>query len=124
MNIYYLILFLALTTLSIKCDNSTQETKNLDETSGKQIFDSYCSSCHSLKPNEYITGSSLYKIHERRSKKWLLEFTKSNAKMLKKNDSIAIVLYEKTKTVMSDFKQLSKKDLQNLYFYIEQKSVK
>lgn len=88
---------------------------------GKAIFHGKCMSCHAI--DKTITGPPLAHISKIRDKQWLYNFTRNNQQVLRSGDRVANCLYNQwNKTPMNLFPELTDKDLDNLYSYIEQVS--
>ena len=83
---------------------------------GKALFESRCASCHGGK--EEVAGPPLAWITNRRDRQWLYAFTRNNAILLWRGDSYSCYLFNRYKTPMPLFKDLSDEDLGNLYNYI------
>lgn len=120
----YIIIASLLILFSCSDSKNNQNLYNDQVTKGKASFDKLCSNCHSIEKDTWIMGSPLYNITRKRTKKWLYAFTRSNSEMLENQDSIALEIFNRTYSVMGDFKNLSNSDLKNIYMYIESESNK
>jgi len=87
---------------------------------GKELFQSNCASCHGGKSE--AAGPPLAWIGSRRDKQWLYAFTRNNATLLWRGDAYTCYLFNRYKTPMPLFKNLSDADLSNLYRYIDNAS--
>ena len=87
---------------------------------GKTIFETRCASCHGGK--EEGAGPALAWITSRRDRQWLYSFTRNNAILLWRGDGYSCYLFNRYKTPMPLFKDLSDSDLVNLYRYIDNAS--
>jgi mono/diheme cytochrome c family protein len=93
-------------------DTLTQKIKK-----GEQLYKNNCQNCHKISTD--YTGPLLDNVTERRSKKWLYDFTRNPAQMIA-TDASALCLLETWKpTVMTSFESLTDKDLDALYGYIK-----
>jgi copper(I)-binding protein/cytochrome oxidase Cu insertion factor (SCO1/SenC/PrrC family) len=88
---------------------------------GEQIFRTRCTTCHTLTGTELADalGPDLIGVTERRDPQWLLDWLKSPDQMLKKNDPIALELYEKYGKLAMPNMRLNKEDATALLNYIK-----
>lgn len=87
---------------------------------GKKLYDKECVACHKVETNEDLTGPSLCGVTKKRSKEWLIAFTKNSQQMIASGDPDALNLWNKWQpTVMQDFEHLSDEDLDCIYSYID-----
>ncbi|HEY4290930.1 MAG TPA: cytochrome c [Puia sp.] len=95
-------------------------TTNQELAYGKKLFLTNCASCHGL--GNSLTGPGLAFLPERRDKNWLAGFTRNNQRMIL-TDAYSRCLFDHwNKTPMSVFPELTDKDLDQLYAYIENES--
>lgn len=87
---------------------------------GKAIFLSSCAACHGLKGE--AAGPPLAWITKRRDRQWLQAFTRNNATLLWRGDAYSCYLFNRYKTPMPSFPELSDADLASLYRYIDMAS--
>ncbi|MEM6377157.1 MAG: cytochrome c [Bacteroidota bacterium] len=88
---------------------------------GKILYRNYCATCHITEKDRPLTGPSLYKVNERREREWLHDFTRQSGKMIEAGDPQAVALWDAWKpTVMNNFPNLKEKELNDIYYYIEQ----
>jgi len=88
---------------------------------GKQIFRSYCASCHNIASD--ATGPALAFIPERRDKKWLAAWIHNSVKLIANGDRYANCLFEHWhKTMQTCFPDLSEQELEKLYTYLMEES--
>jgi mono/diheme cytochrome c family protein len=99
---------------------SSTPSQQQPSNAGKGIFETRCASCHGGK-NE-STGPALAWITKRRDRQWLYTFTRNNAIMLWRGDGYSCYLFNRYKTPMPLFKDLSDGDLASLYHYIDNAS--
>ncbi|MCB9045682.1 MAG: cytochrome c [Chitinophagales bacterium] len=91
--------------------------RQLLETGG-QLFTQNCASCHN--PYKSATGPALAGITSRRNKEWLYAFTRNSAQLIASGDVMANTLYNIWgKTAMTAFPNLSDKELDLLYAYLD-----
>jgi hypothetical protein len=87
---------------------------------GVNLFESLCASCHAI--NKDLTAPALAHIEKRRTKEWLYAFTRSSSEVLHSGDGYTCCIYNKwNKTNMPDL-QLTEKELDAIYNYIEKAS--
>lgn len=85
---------------------------------GKTLFQSSCSSCHSLT-HEVLLGSGLQGINQRRSQEWLLKWINNSQRVIQSGDADAASLYSKFKpTVMPNF-NYSDEDIKAILTYLK-----
>jgi mono/diheme cytochrome c family protein len=88
---------------------------------GRTLFQTNCSMCHTLR--KPLTGPALAWVTARRSRQWLFEYTRNNAKMLWRGDAYSCYLFNVyNKTPMTIFPGLTDADLESLYKYIDHAS--
>jgi mono/diheme cytochrome c family protein len=87
---------------------------------GKTLFQTRCASCHGGK--DEVAGPPLAWITRRRHRQWLYAFTRNNAVLLWRGDGYSCYLFNRYKTPMPLFKDLSDADLSSLYHYIDNAS--
>ena len=87
---------------------------------GKALFESSCASCHGLKTE--IAAPPMAWITRRRDRQWLYSFTRNNEKLLWRGDAYSCYLFNRYKTPMPLFRELSDTDLANLYHYVDRAS--
>jgi mono/diheme cytochrome c family protein len=87
---------------------------------GKALFQSTCASCHGLRGE--AAGPPLAWITRRRDPQWLHAFTRNNATLLWRGDAYSCYLFNRYKTSMPSFRNLSDADLATLYRYIDNAS--
>jgi mono/diheme cytochrome c family protein len=107
-------------------------TIKIDE--GQKLFKASCTSCHKIYEN--FVGPALYGVTERRTKKWLYDFTRHSLQMVSEQpldirdsinfyDPYSLCLKKKYgNVVMTPFPQLSDDVLDRLYSYIKTESDK
>jgi mono/diheme cytochrome c family protein len=87
---------------------------------GKTLFQTRCASCHGGK--DEVAGPPLAWITRRRDRQWLYAFTRNNAILLWRGDGYSCYLFNRYKSPMPLFKDLSDADLSGLYRYIDNAS--
>jgi mono/diheme cytochrome c family protein len=87
---------------------------------GKALFQSTCASCHGLRGE--AAGPPLAWITRRRDPQWLHAFTRNNATLLWRGDAYSCYLFNRYKTPMPSFRDLTDADLATLYRYIDNAS--
>ncbi len=105
--------------------NNYARTLNL--VNGEKLFKQNCSMCHYAHTNQMLTGPGLENILDRvPSRKWFVDFTLNNERMIKGGDAYANKIYKQYgKAAMTVFEgQLSDKDINAIIDYIERGSIK
>ncbi len=96
----------------------SKQKKDSQFTEGEEIFDKECTACHRM--DQKLVGPPLQNITKQFDKKWLLSFIVDNQKLIEKGDSAAIKIWlEYNKSPMPNFKHLTQKDLEKLYYYLD-----
>ncbi len=98
--------------------SSPKKEKDPKLLEGEEIFDTQCAACHRMERK--LVGPSLKDITKRHDKKWLLSFIVDNQKLIQKKDSAALSIWiEYNKSPMPNFKHLTEKELEDLYYYLK-----
>ena len=91
---------------------------------GKGLFRSYCATCHNKDMKRHLTGPALAGVTDKYEKEWLYHFTRNSQKMIQEGDERALKVWDEWKpTVMTNFTNLNDEELDDLYYYIETKSM-
>jgi len=89
---------------------------------GKKYFRTLCSSCHSA--HQEIYGPMLGSISKKKEETWLIIFIQNSQGVIKSGDPYAKELFKKFNyQIMPAFKQLSKRDIQSILYYLEIESI-
>lgn len=88
--------------------------------SGASLFQTHCASCHNGQTE--TIAPPLAWITRRRDRQWLYAFTRNNATLLWRGDGYSCFLFNRYKTPMPLFKDLTDADLADLYQYIDNAS--
>lgn len=95
---------------------------------GEQLFIEHCASCHSKNLSDKLTGPPLgcLEIGEnKRSREWLLKYTKNSQKMIAQGDKIAVAKWlEYRPTVMTNFEFLTDLQINQIYNFIDNESIR
>jgi Cytochrome C oxidase, cbb3-type, subunit III len=84
---------------------------------GKAVYLANCASCHHLKGN--LTGPSLAFLLSRRDRRWLLDYSRNNVRLLWRGDPYSCFLFNRYKmSPMPTFPDLSDADLEGVYRYV------
>lgn len=84
---------------------------------GKAVYLANCASCHHLKGN--LTAPSLAFLLSRRNRQWLLDYSRSNVRLLWRGDPYTCFLFNRYKmSPMPIFPELSDADLEGVYRYV------
>jgi cytochrome c551/c552 len=123
----YFFLFMAFLFTSCMAENHSQENiikknekpKKEDKAYklGEEIFNNQCKSCHLI--DKVFIGPSLGGITQRRSKKWIKDFIRNPAALIKK-DFYAREVFEKYNRLIMPCYEFSDKEMEALLMYIEQ----
>lgn len=86
--------------------------------SGKLLYTTHCASCHA--GDKEVVGPSLAYIDKRRKRAWLYAWTRNNQRLLESEDPYARCIYcQYNKQAMNDFPNLTDRELDQLYTYID-----
>lgn len=88
---------------------------------GKVLFKENCVACHYIGMDKIATAPALGGITKTRTKNWLYNYTRNSIGMYKNGDSIAIELRNQGWTLMNSFPNLTYKNLDDLYYFVEKK---
>jgi len=87
-------------------------------TEGETLFKENCKSCHRI--HQDFVGPALAGITERRSRKWLYAFIKISSRMIRKDDTAAVNVYEKYgRSEMPIFSNLTNAEIDSMLIYID-----
>ncbi|WP_422107787.1 c-type cytochrome [Winogradskyella sp.] len=86
---------------------------------GKALFEKNCVACHYIGMDKIATAPALGGITKRRDKEWLYDYTRNSIGMFKNGDSIAIELRNQGWALMNSFPNLTDKNLDNIYHFVE-----
>jgi cytochrome c2 len=92
-------------------------------TSGEKMFNTICSSCHSIGGGKSI-GPDLKYIHKRRTYQWFSDFTRNPQAMLKKGDACAQCIADKYNMAIMPPQTVSDKEMLSLWKYIMKENYK
>ena len=124
MKLKLLIFVFIVFTFSCKKENENEivQIEKKDYNKGKELFQKNCASCHSIKMNLKATAPALGGVTKRREKEWLYQHTRNSIKMHDNGDSISIELRKSNGyLLMPSFEKLNEKNLDDIYFFIEEK---
>ncbi|MFV0237169.1 MAG: c-type cytochrome [Flavobacteriales bacterium] len=123
---FYIALFLFIACHEKKSSHHNQPYNNTTSKAspkdkkfikGETIFNNQCASCHRM--DRKLVGPSLKNVTKRHPKKWLFSFISDNQTLIQNKDSSALSIWlEYNKSPMPNFKHLTKKELENLYYYL------
>jgi len=101
-----------------------EELINLQK--GANLFTNHCAACHSQKLDVDLTAPALACIEvgeNKRSRDWLIKFTKKSQQMIKDRDTLALCLWAVYKPLaMTDFEFLTDLEINQIYDYIHNES--
>ncbi len=84
---------------------------------GKDLFKTNCAACHSIGANRLV-GPGLEGVNDKRTREWLLEWTKNSADLIASGDADAIAIFEEYNKIPMPPQGLSDEDLNKVYDYI------
>jgi len=87
-------------------------------TSGREIFEGRCKSCHTIGKGDKI-GPDLAGVTERRDEKWLVRFLAKPSRMFLKKDPVAMGLLHRFKGIRMPDLGLSAAEVKSLIDYFE-----
>jgi cytochrome c2 len=90
--------------------------------SGEDLFEGNCTSCHRIEGD--LTGPALKGVTGRRSREWLLAFTRNSQAVIASGDEYAVALFEKWHSSMPAYSNLDSSEIMLIYDYIETESKK
>ena len=83
---------------------------------GKEIFNANCAACHKLDAK--MTGPALRNVGAKYDKEWLYKWIANSQALIKSGDAQANAVWNEYKpSVMNNFPQLSKGDIDNVIAY-------
>lgn len=92
---------------------------------GQQLFQKLCAVCHCPSLSTSLTGPALGNITKFREKTWLRKFTRNSQAFIATGDSLAVCLWNRWRpTMMSSFPALSDAQIDAIYQFIEEESVR
>ncbi len=87
-----------------------------DAAKGKEIFNANCAACHKLDAK--MTGPALRNVGSKYDKEWLYKWIANSQALIKSGDAQAVAVWNEYKpSVMNNFPQLSKGDIDNVIAY-------
>jgi mono/diheme cytochrome c family protein len=87
-----------------------------DPAKGKEIFNANCAACHKLDAK--MTGPALRNVGAKYDKEWLYKWIANSQALIKSGDAQANAVWNEYKpSVMNNFPQLSKGDIDNVIAY-------
>lgn len=84
---------------------------------GKDLFKTNCAACHSIGPNKLV-GPGLEGINEKRSREWLLKWTKNSAELIASGDKDAVAIFEEFSKIPMPAQALSDEQLNQIFDYL------
>lgn len=86
--------------------------------SGEELFKANCAACHKVTADKFV-GPGLKDVEKKRSREWLLAWTKNSQEFIATGDSAAIAIFEEyNKTVMTPFDFLGDTAINSIFDYI------
>ncbi len=87
-----------------------------DATKGKELFNGNCAACHKLDAK--MTGPALRNVGAKYDKEWLYKWIANSQALIKSGDAQANAVWNEYKpSVMNNFPQLAKGDIDNIIAY-------
>ncbi|WP_395044924.1 c-type cytochrome [Flavobacterium sp.] len=121
MKIFFLVFILSLSFYFQKESRKYLVIQDVKYKNGKKLFEKNCLSCHSIDMKKKATAPALGGITKKREKKWLYDYTKDSYGMFEKEDKIAVEIKNQNWGLMPSFIELTDKDLDAIYYFIENK---
>ncbi|MEO0341096.1 MAG: cytochrome c [Bacteroidota bacterium] len=88
---------------------------------GRRLFNLYCTTCHVRTMKRDLTGPALAGVTKKYKKEWLYAFTRDSQKMIDEGDKQALKVWEEwAPSVMNAFPDLKDKELEDIYYYVEE----
>lgn len=91
-------------------------------TSGEKLFKGTCTACHSIGKGK-IVGPDLIHVSKRYDEKWLISWIKSSQTMVKKNDPIAVKLFNGNNKIIMPDAPLTDAQVKDILAYIKKNSL-
>ncbi len=103
-------------TAAAPVDAAAPSTSAGDPAKGKEIFNANCAACHKLDAK--MTGPALRNVGAKYDKEWLYKWIANSQALIKSGDAQANAVWNEYKpSVMNNFPQLSKGDIDNVVAY-------
>ncbi|MCB0380419.1 MAG: c-type cytochrome [Flavobacteriales bacterium] len=84
---------------------------------GKDLFKTNCAACHSVGANKLV-GPGLEGVNEKRTREWLLKWTKNSSELIASGDADAKAIFEEFNKIPMPAQALSDEQLNEIYDYI------
>ncbi|MCC7332319.1 MAG: c-type cytochrome [Flavobacteriales bacterium] len=84
---------------------------------GKDLFKTNCAACHSIGSNKLV-GPGMEGINEKRSREWLLKWTKNSAELIASGDKDAVAIFEEFSKIPMPAQALSDEQLNQIFDYL------
>ena len=84
---------------------------------GKDLFKTNCAACHSVGANRLV-GPGLEGINEKRTKEWLISWTKNSAELIASGDADAIAIFEEYSKIPMPPQALSDEEITKIFDYV------
>jgi mono/diheme cytochrome c family protein len=84
---------------------------------GKDLFKTNCAACHSVGANRLV-GPGLEGINEKRTKEWLIQWTKNSAELIASGDADAIAIFEEYSKIPMPPQALSDEEITKIFDYV------
>jgi protein SCO1/2 len=105
----------------VEPQKSYAEAKPVVIGSGQRMFQSRCSSCHTIGQGDRV-GPDLLGVTSRRDRAWLTRYVLAPDEVLAAGDPIATALFEKYKKVRMPNLRLSNSEAADIVSYLEQRN--
>jgi protein SCO1/2 len=97
---------------------SYAEARPITVANGERLFQSKCSTCHSLGQGDKL-GPDLAGVTARRARAWLTRYIREPDELLAKGDPIATALYQKYKEMRMPNLKLGSSDVADIVSFLE-----
>jgi protein SCO1 len=105
----------------VEPQKSYAEARPVMADSGQRMFQSRCSSCHTIGQGDRV-GPDLLGVTTRRDRTWLTRYVLAPDEVLAAGDPIATALFDKYKKVRMPNLRLSNSEAADIVSYLEQRS--
>lgn len=90
---------------------------------GEKLFKATCTACHSIGKGK-VVGPDLAGVTSKRNEKWLISWIKSSSAMIKKNDPVAVKLFNENNKMPMPDNNLTDAQVKDILAYIKNSSPK
>ena len=113
----YLVAFVLATIFTSSSFSQVSPATSISATAGKELFTTYCASCHALEAEEM--GPRLGGVTRIFSNTELISFIKNPHAVIEKGDKRAVALARRFKMVMPPFDFLKDEEIKSIISYLD-----